>query len=297
MLRICHCQRYNGRMIDIQDDHLNWGIVGHDWAVDSLRRGLLSGRNRHAYLIAGSAGLGKMTLARAFAMALNCEDQVVAGRPCRQCHSCRGIDKGNNPDLIVVDADESGRIKIDAIREVMRLLALKPYAARYRVAIFDDFDRVMPQAQDALLKTLEEPPAHAVLILLAQENERILPTIRSRTQVIQLRPSPLELVRAQLVERGGEDEKAELIARVSGGRMGWALGALRDDSLLEQREEALVNLTKLVSASRLDRINLADEVSRKLAGNKEQLRRMLETWQTFWRDVLLESCGAPRRTV
>ena len=134
-------------MIDIQDDHQNWGIVGHDWAVTSLRRGLLNGRSRHAYLIVGSAGLGKMTLARTFAMALNCEAEEIARRPCRQCRSCRSIDKGSDPDLIVVETDESGRIKIDTIRSMMRLLALKPYAARFRVAILDDFDVVLPQAK------------------------------------------------------------------------------------------------------------------------------------------------------
>lgn len=272
-------------MIDIQD----WGIVGHDWAVASLRRGLLNGRIRHAYMIVGSAGLGKMTLARAFAMALNCEEEAEARRPCRQCRSCRAIGRGADPDLIVVESDESGRIKIDTLREMMRLLALKPYASRYRVAILDDFDQVMPQAQDALLKTLEEPAAHAVLILLAQAHERILPTIRSRAQVIPLRPLPLETVRAELIRRGGEDERAALIARLSGGRMGWALTAMRDEAALDGRETALDRLSKTVTGSRLERVRLADEISREATGDKKQLRMMLEIWQTFWRDVLLES--------
>lgn len=293
MLRFCRWQRYNTRMIDIRDDHQDWGIVGHDWAVGSLRRGLLNGRSRHAYLIAGSAGLGKMTLARSFAMALNCDQEDVARRPCRQCRACGAIDRGSDPDTIIVATDESGRIKIDTIREVMRLLALKPYAARYRVAIFDDFDQVLPQAQDALLKTLEEPPGHAVLILLAQENERILPTIRSRTQVIPLRPLPLEEVRARLIERGCEDERAELIARLSGGRMGWAFDALQDESALTFRETTLDRLREIVDGSRLQRIKFADKLSREVAGDKEQLRTILEIWQTYWRDVLLEASGSP----
>lgn len=272
-------------MIDIQD----WGIVGHDWAVASLRRGLLNGRIRHAYLILGSAGLGKMTLARAFAMALNCEAEAEARRPCGQCRACLAIRRGGDPDLIVVGSDESGRIKIDTLREMMRLLALKPYASRYRLAILDDFDQVMPQAQDALLKTLEEPAAHAVLILLAQAQERILPTIRSRAQVIPLRPLPLQTVRDELIKRGGEEERAALIARFSGGRLGWALTAIEDEAALDQRETALDRLSKIVTGGRLERVRLADEISRETTGDKQQLRAMLEIWQTFWRDVLLES--------
>ena len=289
-------------MIEIEDVQRNWGVVGHDWALESLGRGLLNGRIRHAYLIVGSAGLGKMTLARAFAKALNCEDEAEARRPCGQCRACRAIDRGGDPDLLIVESDDSGRIKIDALREMMRLLALKPYASRYRVAILDDFDQVMPQAQDALLKTLEEPAAHAVLMLLAQSQERILPTIRSRTQMLPLRPLPLETVRAELIKRGGEEERATLIARLSGGRIGWALDALGDESALEQREEALDRLSKIAEGSRLARIKLADEISREVSGDKAQLRTMLEIWQTYWRDVLLESrqslvkpCNSDRR--
>ena len=111
--------------------------------------------------------------------------------------------------------------------------------------------------------------------------------------MIPLRPLPLEMVRAQLIERGSEHEQAELIARLSGGRMGWALGAVQDESVLAKREEALDHLRKIIDGSRLQRLKLADELSRAVAGDKDQLRTTLEIWQTFWRDVLLESCESP----
>lgn len=275
------------------DANHNWDIVGHERAVDFLRRRLLNGRSRHAYLFTGSASVGKMTLARTFAMALNCESEDVAGRPCGSCQSCRGIVKGSDPDLILARADEGGRLKIDDIRDVMRLLALMPYRSRYRVAMLEDFDQVLPQAQDALLKTLEEPAEHAVLLLLATSTERILSTIRSRAQIIPLRPLPLALVKDRLLSRGADADRAELIARLSSGRIGWALAALDDETLLASRATALDLLRDILRGSRVERLRIAEQLSRKLARDKSQLRATLDIWQTYWRDLLLECYEAP----
>ncbi len=286
-------QGYNWRMNGTIDVNHNWNIVGHERAVEFLRRGLLNGRSRHAYLFTGSSSLGKMTLAQTFAMALNCESEDIAGRPCGNCRSCRGIVKGSDPDLILARADESGRLKIDVIRDVMRLLALKPYGSRYRVAMLEDFDLVLPQAQDALLKTLEEPAEHAVLLLLATSTERILSTIRSRTQIIPLRPLPSALVKDHLLGRGAEADRAELIARLSSGRIGWALAALDDETLLESRATYLDLLRDVLRGGRVDRLRIAEELSRKLARDKNQLRATLDIWQTYWRDLLLECYETP----
>ncbi|MCY4018260.1 MAG: DNA polymerase III subunit [Chloroflexi bacterium] len=275
------------------DANHNWNIVGHEWAVELLRRGLQNGRSRHAYLFTGSSSVGKMTLAQTFAMALNCESEDIAGRPCRKCRSCRAIVKGSDPDLILARADESGRLKIDAVREVMRLLALKPYASRFRVAVLEDFDHVLPQAQDALLKTLEEPAEHAVLLLLAGSTEGILSTIRSRTQIIPLRPLPLELVKDHLIGRGAQEDHADLIARLSSGRIGWALAALDDETLLASRAAYLDLLREVLRGGRVDRLKTAEQLSRKLARDKGQLRATLDIWQTYWRDLLLECYETP----
>ena len=280
-------------MNDAIADNQNWQVIGHDWAVAFLRRGLQHGRIRHAYLLSGSSSLGKMKLAQTFAMALNCEDDAVERRPCLLCRSCISIGKGSDPDLILAQADENGRIKIDSIRQMMRLLALKPYASRYRVAILDDFDQVLPQAQDALLKTLEEPASFAVLLLLAQETDRVLPTIRSRTQLIPLRPLPLETIRSQLIERGAEEERADLVARLSSGRLGWALAALEDGEVLNFRSEMLDTLRDIVAGGRLQRLKLADQLSRNVGRDKPQMRNVLEIWQSYWRDVLLEWYETP----
>ena len=280
-------------MTGTPDSTANWGMVGHEWAVGFLRRGLLNRRTRHAYLFTGARALGKMRLARTFAMALNCEHESLAGRPCGRCRACQNISAANSPDLILPAADASGQLKIDAIREVSRLLALKPYAARYRIAIFDDFDLTAPLAQDALLKTLEEPPPSAVLMLLAQSAERILPTIRSRAQNIPLRPLPLPIIKSHLMAGGIDEDRADLIARLSSGRIGWALAALEDDEALAFRQDKLELLRDVLAGGRLERIKIAEKMSRDVGRDKPRLRNILEIWQTYWRDVLLESHGSP----
>jgi len=285
--------QYNTPMNGEAAANENWRIIGHDWAVDRLRRSLLNGRQRHAYLFTGGPSLGKSALARAFALALNCEAVDIAARPCRHCRSCGAIARGSDPDLILAQSDDGAPLKIGAIRELSRVLALKPYAARYRIAILDEFDRVAPLAQDALLKTLEEPASFAVMILLASSAERILPTIRSRAQMIPLRPAPLQLIKAALVERGCEAERAEGIARLSGGRIGWALAALEDEALLAYRGETLDQLGAGLGGGRLAGLKRSEALSKRVGGDKAALREVLEIWQTYWRDVLLQCHGSP----
>ncbi len=271
----------------------SWGIIGHDWAADLLRRSLLHRRQRHAYLISGAPSLGKRALALAFAKALNCEHGAIVGRPCGACRSCRAISRGHDPDLIMAKGEDGAPLRIEAIRDVSRLLALKPYAARYRIAIFEDFDLVAPQAQDALLKTLEEPAAQAIMILLASSPERVLPTIRSRAQAIPLRPAPLQLIKTVLVARGCDEERADLIALLSSGRIGWALKAIEDDALLAFRREMLDELHEIVEGRRLTRLKAAERLSQRVGKDKAALRDILEIWLTYWRDVLLQSHDCP----
>lgn len=285
--------RYNARMEDDFAAAGNWDVIGHGWAIDMLRRSMLKGRQRHGYLITGASSLGKRTLALAFAGALNCETADIAARPCGECRACRAIGRSNDPDLIMAEGEKGAPLKIDAIREVTRLLALKPYAARYRIAVLADFDLVAPLAQDALLKTLEEPADHAILIVLASSSERVLPTIRSRAQTIPLRPASLGLIKAALVERGCEEERADLIARLSGGRAGWALAAMRDDELLIHRGEMLDTLRDVVAGGRLGRIKRAEGLNKRYGKDKASVRGILEIWLTYWRDVLLQCHDSP----
>ncbi|MFO7323733.1 MAG: DNA polymerase III subunit [Chloroflexota bacterium] len=272
-------------MIEEQTLTHHWPVYGHDWAVHHLRKSMANRRVRHGYLIIGPESVGKETLARAFAMALNCQDPDGEKHPCGVCRSCALILSGNHPDLIYSETDpNTGVLKIEELRSVMNRLALKPFEGRFRIAILRDFDHAQPRAQDALLKTLEEPPPQALLILLSQSLEALLPTITSRAQRLHLRSVPATVIRDVLIEHyGAEPEQATLLARLSGGRLGWAISALQDPTRLEQRSQALDLLEACLEQNRNARFKLAEELAR----DKQTLGAVLELWQTYWRDLVL----------
>lgn len=263
----------------------NWQVYGHDWAVEHLRKSMRHERVRHAYLFTGPDSVGKRTLALAFAQALNCTHPDDTLRPCGECRSCRLIKSGNHADIIYAEHDPNTEVlKIEAIRNVARALSIRPYEGRYRVAIFDDFDQAQPRAQDALLKTLEEPPHAAILLLTAKSTGTLLPTITSRSQILTLSGVPRDILRATLQTHfGAEAHHADLLASFSGGRIGWAIRALQDDAVLQERHSYLDLLETALESSRSQRFAIAQDISR----DKPALHFILALWQSYWRDVLL----------
>ncbi|WKZ46967.1 MAG: DNA polymerase III subunit delta' [Anaerolineales bacterium] len=264
----------------------NWNITGHTWAVDMLQKHIVRGTTRHAYLFAGPPGVGRRTLALRFAQALNCASPLEAGVPCGTCRDCKQIESARHADLTVVESEsEGGILKVDQIREARKTLTLKPFQSSYRVALFLRFHEANDSAANALLKTLEEAPSYAVLILTADNSEQLLPTIVSRCEVLRLRPLRVEDVQRELEKRGLENSRAKLIAHISGGRMGYAIRLTEDDSLLAQRDERLNDLLALLPASRVEKFSYAD----KLAKDKDAMRQTITFWLSYWRDVMLRA--------
>src|SRR5689334_9166572 len=278
-----------------------WNILGHDWAVEMLHQHAARGEFRHAYLFAGPPGLGRRTLALRFAQALNCPTTNAAGIPCGECRNCKQIEAMQYTDLSIIEPTikdpnnprelipaPNGEIRIQQIRELQKTINLKPYQSRHRILIFLRFDQASVEASNALLKTLEEAPSYAILILTAENPEQLLPTIISRCEVLRLRPLKIEEVQNALKKRGLETSQAKLIAHISGGRFGYALRLIDNEALLEKREERLNDLQSLISASRVEKFAYADKLSK----DKESMRQAVLIWLSYWRDVMLRSAQA-----
>jgi len=273
----------------------NWNMLGHEWAVDMLHQQVAHGEARHAYLFCGPPGLGRRTLALRLAQALNCTKTIAPGIPCGVCRDCKQIEEMRHPDMNVIQAvdedgvsKENGTLKVDQVRAVQHSLSLRPYQAKYRVALFLRFQEANDNAANALLKTLEEAPAHAILLLTADTPEQLLPTIISRCEVLRLRALPISAIESDLLDRGVDEERARLLAHISGGRPGYARRLVNDMTLLEKREERLNDLQTLLPAPRVEKFSYAE----KLAKDKEVMRQTIVIWLSYWRDVMLRVAGA-----
>lgn len=259
-------------------------MIGHEWIVELLERQQLNQRVPQSLLLVGPPNVGKSTLARYVAHALNCE---ADSKPCFHCPSCLKITHQHHPDLFVVD-DDSQPLKIETIREVQRAVALSPVEGRYRVIILANFEKATTSAANALLKTLEEPPAQVVIILTAVNQAALLPTIVSRCQLFTLRPLPSEQVLHHLQTRYQLPEaQAKLLTQLSAGRLGWAIRALQDEQMLERRTQSLQDLLDLFRANRTQRLKYAHELSQ----NPQTVKETLLFWIVMGRDMLLLRSG------
>ncbi len=269
---------------------MNWDMLGHEWAVAALKAHVANNSYRHAYLFTGPQGTGRRTLALRFAQALNCPQPISPGEPCRTCRTCLQTENMQHPDLAVLQSERIGGVlKVDQVRELQHSLSLAPYQASHRVAILLRFEEANPSASNALLKTLEEPPQHVVLLLTAESGEGLLPTIVSRCELMRLRPLKLETVQQGLQTRWQvPEEQARLLAHLSSGRVGYALNLYQQTELMQLRKDILDQHNSLLSFSRVERFAYVED----LAKDRERLRQALEIWQSLWRDVLLCTSGS-----
>ena len=271
-----------------------WKTIGQHEAIALVKNSLDTGSLAHAYLLVGAPHVGKMTLALDLAKALNCEGNEP---PCGQCPSCRRIAENKHADIRIItlnstrepgDSKSRVEIGIDDIRDLQRNASLPPFEDKYKVFIIDGAEYLSTEAANCMLKTIEEPPPQVIILLLASQESNLLPTVVSRCQRIELKLLSNEKIETVLTESYGiEPGKAEVLARLSQGCLGWALTASTDDSYVTLREQRLAEMMSLLPADWADRFNYAA----KLAAERKSAEDIIKLWLGWWRDLLLTKCG------
>jgi DNA polymerase-3 subunit delta' len=269
---------------------MSWNLVGHEWAENLLKEHILNNEVRHAYLFTGARGTGRRSLAIEFACAVNCLQPPALGESCGNCRMCRQIQKMQQADLSVIQAEEgNSMIKVEQVRNLERSLSLSPYEAKYRVALLLDFQQANSNAQNALLKTLEEAPQKVILLLTADSAENLLPTISSRCEILRLRPTSVTNLEEVLRSRRNLDpEKAGFYAHLANGRVGTALQYAEHPEVLENRKAMLDDFERLLGSSLRERFAYSESLAR----NRDGVKGVLQTWFTYARDLMMICNGS-----
>lgn len=258
-------------------------IIGQQQIKEHLHNALSTGKVSHAYIINGEKASGKEFIARIFAQTLQCEQE--GADPCGECRSCKQAATGNQPDIIRVIHEKPGTISVDDIRtQVNNDIAIKPYSSKYKVYIINEAEKMTVQAQNALLKTLEEPPAYAVIILLVSNINALLQTILSRCVVLNMKPVEDELVRSYLMkELQVPDYKAEVCVAFARGNIGKAKALASSEDFDNVKAEAL-SLLKYIQDMEIQEIVAA---IKKINEYKLEISDYLDIIAVWYRDVLL----------
>jgi DNA polymerase-3 subunit delta' len=261
---------------------MDWGLIGHGWAVALLQRQLARGTTHHAYLITGPEGVGRVRLALAFAQAILCEAPAQPGDWCGACRACRQVPGRHYPDLHWVERPEDKQgITIEQVRELQRQLSLSSLAGSGRVAVLEGVEGASEGAANALLKTLEEPARRVTLLLTASDVEDVRPTIVSRCEVLTLRAVPSADIAAALEARGASVSTAQEAARLAHGRPELALQILEDPNLRGRRLGYARQLKETLGLGLPGRFALADEWK-----EDDSLEERLTVWLNLLGDDL-----------
>lgn len=257
-------------------------ISGHKDIIEHIKSSIENNRVNHAYIFDGPSGIGKLTLAKAFAKTLNCERG--GSQSCNECTSCKTFDENNNPDIIYVTHRTAG-ITVDDVRDqIVKNISLKPYRNRYKIFIIEDAHKMNEAAQNAFLKSLEEPPPYGVFLLLSENYSNFLVTIVSRCITFKLKPLPYDMVAEYIVKNKGISmEQALLYAGCSMGNIGRALELADSDEFRELRDKGADMVLRLEKADMIELYEIIDSVKE----DRKALDTILEIMYMIYRDALV----------
>jgi DNA polymerase-3 subunit delta' len=257
-------------------------IIGHENIIEHLQNSIQAGKVSHAYIFHGEEGMGKKLLALAFAKTLQCTEKGI--NPCNRCISCMQTDSGNQPDIIWV-THEKLSISVDDIRvQLNGDIQVKPFHSPYKVYIIDAAEKLTEQAQNALLKTLEEPPEYAVILLLVNNINVILPTILSRCVVLNLKPVDKKRIKEFLMEQHHTpDYMAEMAAGFSGGNVGKAIKYASSEDF-ERKKEDVLHILRYI-----DEMELSEVIAgiKTISENKPSIEDYIDLMVLWYRDILM----------
>ena len=258
-------------------------ILGNEMIKEHFLKAIESHRISHAYILTGEEGTGRKSIANAFAMTLLCEKGGT--EPCMVCHSCKQALSGNHPDLIYVTHEKPASIGVDDIREQINdTIQIRPYSSYYKIYIVDEAEKMTVQAQNALLKTIEEPPSYAVIILIATNQEAFLPTILSRCVQLKLKPLKDFTVKSYLTEHLKVPEKdAELCAAFARGNLGKAIHLASSEEFKELYRRVMSLLKNVGSMD----IGMLLDCIREIKEQNFDISEVLDLMQLWYRDVLM----------
>lgn len=257
-------------------------IIGHEQIIEHLQNAIAMDKVSHAYIINGPDKSGKMMLAEAFAMTVQCEK---GGRDaCLECHSCKQALGRNQPDIIYVSHEKPNTISVDDIRtQVNNDIVIKPYSSRHKIYIIDEAEKMNVQAQNALLKTIEEPPAYAIILLLTTNADNFLPTILSRCVSLNIKAVPDETIEKYLMSNWQiPDYQAQICVAFAQGNVGKAI-QLASSSDFNELKSSVLQLVK-----RLHEIDLYEltEAVKQIGEYKLQINDYFDLMMVWYRDVL-----------
>ena len=258
-------------------------IVGHEQIKEHMQAAIRDKKPFHAYLFQGEEGVGKEALARTFAAGLQCQSES-ADKPCKECVSCRQMESGNQPDVIWVTREKAS-LGVDEIRELLcNTMDIKPFSSPYKIYLVPEAEKMTEAAQNALLKTIEEPPEYGIVILMTSNISALLPTIQSRCLTMEFRPLSTAVVESYVKEHCQvPDYQARASAAFAQGNLGKAMRYAKSEDFIE-RKDHIISLLRHVEQMDLSEM-LA--VIKDLGTRKDEVRDYIDLMVLWYRDVLL----------